>query len=77
MTLSSSSPSTARFVSRHLYNFFVADEPQVPAWQNTPPRDLEAINMLEEEYFRSGYNIGAMLQLLSTPTSSKTPASPR
>ena len=28
--------SAARFVSRHLYNFFVADEVQVPAWQNTP-----------------------------------------
>ena len=24
-------PATARFVSRHLYNFFVADEPQIPA----------------------------------------------
>ena len=23
---------TARFIARHLYNFFVADEPQVPAW---------------------------------------------
>ena len=29
-------PATARFLSRHLYNFFVADEPQVPAWQTTP-----------------------------------------
>ena len=29
-------PATARFVARHLYNFFVADEPQVPAWQETP-----------------------------------------
>ena len=28
-------PAAARFVSRHLYNFFVADEPQVPAWQHT------------------------------------------
>ena len=32
-------PATARFISRHLYNFFVADEPQVPAWQDTPPQD--------------------------------------
>ena len=57
-------PATARFVSRHLYNFFVADEPQVPAWQSTPPRDLEAIQALEAEYYRSGYDIGAMLRLL-------------
>ena len=57
-------PGTARFVSRHLYNFFVADEPQVPAWQNTPPRDPEAIKMLEDEYYRSNYNIGSMLRVL-------------
>ena len=57
-------PATARFVARHLYNFFVADEPQVPAWQDIPPRDPEAIKMLEEEYFRSGYEIGSMLRVL-------------
>ncbi len=56
--------ATARFVSRHLYNFFVADEPQVPAWQNTPPRDMEAIKLLEEEYFRSGFEIRSMLRVL-------------
>jgi len=57
-------PGAARFVARHLYNFFVADEPQVPAWKDTPPRDPEAIKMLEEEYFRSNYNIGSMLRVL-------------
>jgi uncharacterized protein (DUF1800 family) len=57
-------PATARFVARHLYNFFVADEPQVPAWQNTPPRDPEAIKMLEDEYFHSGYDIRSMLRVL-------------
>jgi uncharacterized protein (DUF1800 family) len=57
-------PATARFISRHLYNFFVADEPQVPAWQNTPPQDPEAIKLLEEEYFRSGYEIRSMLRVL-------------
>ncbi len=57
-------PSAARFISRHLYNFFVADEPQVPAWQNTPPRDPEAIKLLEDEYFRSNYNIRSMLRVL-------------
>ena len=57
-------PGTARFVSRHLYNFFVADEPQVPAWQNTPPGDPEAIKALEDEYFRSGYDIRSMLRVL-------------
>jgi len=57
-------PAAARFVSRHLYNFFVADEPQVPAWQHTPPQDPEAIKQLEAEYFRSNYNIRSMLRLL-------------
>ena len=57
-------PATARFISRHLYNFFVADEPQVPAWQTTPPREPEAIKALEDEYYRSGYEIRAMLRLL-------------
>jgi uncharacterized protein (DUF1800 family) len=57
-------PAAARFISRHLYNFFVADEPGVPSWQNTPPRDPEAIKMLEDEYFRSGYEIRSMLRVL-------------
>jgi uncharacterized protein (DUF1800 family) len=57
-------PATARFVSRHLYNFFVADEPPVPAWQHTPPQDPEAIRQLEAEYFRSNYDIRSMLRLL-------------
>ena len=57
-------PGTARFVARHLYNFFVADEPQVPAWKDTPPRDTEAIKLLEEEYFRSNYDISSMLRVL-------------
>lgn len=57
-------PATARFVARHLYNFFVADEPQVPAWQHTPPRDMELIKALEDEYFKSGYEIRSMLRVL-------------
>ena len=59
-------PSTARFISRHLYNFFVADDVQVPAWQNTPPLDPDAIATLESEYFRSGYDIRSMLRVLFT-----------
>ena len=57
-------PATARFISRHLYNFFVADEPGVPAWQDTPPQDPQAIKMLEDEYFRSNYDIRSMLWVL-------------
>jgi uncharacterized protein (DUF1800 family) len=57
-------PATARFISRHLYNFFVADDVQVPAWQDTPPQDPEAIRMLEQAYFESNYEIRAMLRVL-------------
>ena len=56
--------TTARFLSRHLYSYFVADEAQVPSWMDTPPQDPETIKMLEDEYFRSGYNIRSMLRAL-------------
>ncbi|MBQ12353.1 MAG: hypothetical protein CMJ45_12495 [Planctomyces sp.] len=55
---------TARFISRHLYNFFVSDEPQVPAWQNTPPGDPATIKALEDEYFRTNYDVRSMLRVL-------------
>ena len=59
-------PAAARFISRHMYDFFVADEPPVPAWHLTPPRDMEAVRVLEKAYFDSGYNIKAMLRALFT-----------
>ena len=46
--------ATARFISRHLYNFFVADEPQVPAWETVPPGDPEAIDTLAAVFAESG-----------------------
>ena len=65
-------PATARFLSRHLYNYFVADEVQVPAWMDTPPRDPELIKQLEDEYFRSGYDIRSMLRVLFNSDSFKS-----
>ena len=56
--------STARFISRHLYHYFVADEPPVPAWPYTPPRDPEAIDTLVNAYFESGYDIRSVLRVL-------------
>ena len=64
-------PAAARFISRHLYDFFVADEPQAPSWQDTPPRDPAAIKMLEDEYFRSNYDIRSMLRVLFNSDSFK------
>jgi hypothetical protein len=57
-------PATARFLSRHLYNFFVADEPQVPAWNITPPRDPEAIETLIQTYNESRGDIRSILRVL-------------
>ena len=57
-------PSTARFICRHLYNFFVADEPQVPAWPTTPAQDQAALEMLEAEYFRSNFDVRSVLRTL-------------
>jgi len=39
-------PACGRFICRHLYNFFVADEPQVPAWPIEAPRDQKAMDTL-------------------------------
>ena len=57
-------PATARFMARHLYNFFVADEPQVPAWQETPPRDPAAINIIGDAFINSGYDMRSTLRAL-------------
>jgi uncharacterized protein (DUF1800 family) len=57
-------PATARFMARHLYNFFVADEPQVPAWPTVPPRDPEAVNTLMQALVSSGYEIRPVLRVL-------------
>ena len=56
-------PATARFISRHLYNFFVADEPQVSSWNVTPPQDPEAIELLSNAYMESK---GEMRHILRT-----------
>ena len=57
-------PGTARFISRHLYNFFVADEPQIPAWQDTPPKDMEAIKSLEKAFVDNNYEMRPVLRTL-------------
>lgn len=57
-------PATAAFLSRHMYSFFVADEPPVPEWPYKEPRDPEAIAALSKVYFDSDYNIEEMLRFL-------------
>ena len=57
-------PATPQFIARHLYNFFVADEAQVPAWAVTPPMDPEAIDLLADTLVESGYDIRSTLRVL-------------
>ena len=57
-------PATARFIARHLYTFFVADEPQVPSWQTVAPRDPEAINTLVETFVKHDGEIRPVLRVL-------------
>ena len=59
-------PATARFLSRHLYNFFVADEPQVPSWNITPPNDPAAIDAMIDTYNRTDGDIREILRTLFT-----------
>ncbi len=57
-------PACARFVARHLYNFFVADEPQVPAWSIEAPRDPKAIDTLATTFRNSNYDIRSVLRVI-------------
>ena len=61
-------PATAKFLARHMYNFFVADEPPVTQWPYTEPRDPEAIAILTKSYFESNYSIREMLRVLFNST---------
>ena len=57
-------PACAQFLARHLYNFFVADEPQVPAWSITPPNDPAAIQTLVDAFNESKGDIRSILRVL-------------
>ena len=57
-------PATARFLARHLYNFFVADEPQVPSWNINPPNDPDAVDQLVAAYDESDGDLRSMMRLL-------------
>ena len=57
-------PAAAMFISRHLYNFFVADEPPVASWNDLPPQDPEAIDTLTGAYFDSKADFREILRVL-------------
>jgi len=57
-------PATANFICRHIYNFFVEDEAQVPAWNIVAPKNPEAIKDLTDSYHKSNGNITEILRTL-------------
>jgi hypothetical protein len=59
-------PACAKFICRHLYNFFVADEPQVPAWNLEPPRDPAALDVLTKAFRDNKYEMKPVLRTLFT-----------
>ncbi len=54
----------ARFIGRHLYNFFVADEPPVSSWYETPPRDPAAVDALAAAFVESDGDIRQVMRTL-------------
>ena len=57
-------PACGKFICRHLYNFFVADEPQVPAWPIEPPQDQKAIDTLVGAFRDSKFDMKPVLRVL-------------
>ena len=57
-------PATAKFVARHLYSFFVADEPQVPAWPFEKPKDAAALSLLARALIEHDYEMKPVLRIL-------------
>jgi len=56
--------AAANFLSRHLYNFFVEDEVQVPSWETVAPKDPQAIKELSNAYMESEGNMRNVLSTL-------------
>ncbi len=57
-------PACSGFIARHLYNFFVAEEPQVPAWSIEPPGDPQAIDLLSATLVDSEFDLKPVLRTL-------------
>ena len=54
--------ATARFIARHIYNFFVADEVPVPQWSYTDPKDPQAVDFIAQSYKDHDHNIGSVMR---------------
>jgi len=59
-------PACHTFICRHLYNFFVADEPQVPSWKIEPPQDPQAMAAMVKSFRESSFEMRAVLRTIFT-----------
>ena len=59
-----SQENTARFIARHMYHSFVEDEVEIPSWNDIPPKNPEAIQILVDAYFKYDHSIREMLRVL-------------
>ena len=57
-------PETAQFIARHLYNFFVADEVQVPSWLDILPKDPAAVDSIAQVFAESSYEMRPTLRYI-------------
>ena len=57
-------PATVRFIARHLYNFFVEDEVQVPSWLDIPPRNPEAVRAIAETFQDANFDVRSTLRFI-------------
>ena len=64
VSIISKQKATARFLARHLYDFFVADEVPVPQWPYTPAKDENAINILVDSYMNNNHDLTEVLRTL-------------
>ena len=68
-------PATGRFIGRHLYNFFVKDEPGVSAWSVTDPGNPEAVAELASAFAESNGDLRAVMRVpVQRGVGSKRPA---
>ena len=57
-------PATSRFLARHLYNFFVEDEVQVPSWLDVPPMNPEAIDAIANTLVENQFDVRSTLRFI-------------
>jgi uncharacterized protein (DUF1800 family) len=65
-------PATARFIARHLYNFFIGDEPQVPAWSIQEPEDKEGVEAIAKAFMERDGDMREVMKALFNSDSFKT-----